>query len=185
MELTSFAADPVAVGTIVGALALVMFAAAWHKFSEPEEFVGALAAYGLLPEAAVWPVGRVLPVIEVVLGAGVLVPVTRPMATLGLAALVLLYAVAIAINLARGRRSIDCGCGGAAHPLSWGLVARNLVIAAAAVAASRPTLERELNWIDALTLVVGVLAFYALYLMADELLRQASRSVQLKQFEQG
>jgi hypothetical protein len=60
-----------------------------------------------------------------------------------------------------------------------------MVIAAAAIVASRPTLERELNWIDALTLVFGVLAFYALYLMADELLRQASRSVQLKQFEQG
>ena len=185
MELTTFATDPIAVGVIVGALALVMFAAAWHKFSEPEEFVGALAAYRLLPEVAVWPAARLLPVIEVVLGIGVLVPVTRPVATLGLASLVLLYAVAIAINLARGRRSIDCGCGGAAHPLSWGLVARNLVISAAAIAAGRPTLERELNWIDALTIVLGVLAFYALYMMADELLRQASRSNQLKQFEQG
>ncbi len=185
MELTSFATDPIAVGAIVGALALVMFAAAWHKFSEPEEFVGALAAYRLMPEVAVWPVARILPVVEVVIGAGVLVPVTRQVATFSLAGLVLLYAIAIAINLARGRRSIDCGCGGAAHPLSWGLVGRNLVLAALAIAASQPTLERGLSWIDALTLVFGVLAFYALYLMADELLRQASRSGQLKQFEQG
>ena len=31
-ELAALATDPVTVGTLVGALALVMFAAAWHKF---------------------------------------------------------------------------------------------------------------------------------------------------------
>lgn len=185
MELASFAADPIAVGAIVGALALVMFAAAWHKFSEPEEFVGALAAYRMLPDPAVWPVARLLPVAETLLGIGILVPLTRHPALLGLAALVLMYAAAMGINLVRGRRSIDCGCGGAAHPLSWGLVGRNLVLAAAAILASRPTLERAMDWIDALTLVLGVLAFYALYLMADELLRQSSRLALLKQSEQG
>jgi Methylamine utilisation protein MauE len=91
----------------------------------------------------------------------------------------------MAINLLRGRNDIDCGCGGAAHPLSWGLVVRNVVLAAAALAASRPTLERGMNWIDALTLVLGVLAFYALYLMADELLRQAGRMAQMKRSAQG
>jgi hypothetical protein len=185
MELIRFAADPIAVGTIVGSLALVMFAAAWHKFSAPEEFVGALAAYRLIPDALVWPVARLLPVIEAALGIGILVPVTRQAALVGVAALVLLYAVAMAINLVRGRRSIDCGCGGAAHPLSWGLVARNLVLAAAAMIASQPALKRAMDWIDALTLVLGVLAFYALYLMADELLRQASRLALLKQSERG
>ena len=53
------------------------------------------------------------------------------------------------------------------------------MLAAAALLASRPTLERSMDWIDALTLVLGVLAFYALYLMADELLRQASRLARL------
>ena len=90
----------------------------------------------------------------------------------------------MAVNLLRGRHDIDCGCGGATHPLSWGLVARNGVLAAAAVLASRPTLERSMDWIDALTLVLGVLAFYALYLMADELLRQAGRLAQIKRAEQ-
>ena len=45
MDLSAFAADPIAVGTIVGALALVMFAAAWHKLSEPDVFAGALRRY--------------------------------------------------------------------------------------------------------------------------------------------
>jgi hypothetical protein len=42
-----------------------------------------------------------------------------------------------------------------------------------------------MEWTDALTLVLGVLAFYALYLMSDELLRQASRLAQIKRSEQG
>jgi hypothetical protein len=185
MELSTFAADPIAVGTIVGALALVMLAAAWHKLSDPDAFFGSLAAYGLLPQALVPLVARLLPILEVALAVAILVPVTRPPALLALAALVVLYAVAMAINLLRGRHDIDCGCGGASHPLSWGLVARNLVLAAAALVASRPTVERSMEWTDALTLVLGVLAFYALYLMADELLRQASRLAQIKRSEQG
>lgn len=184
MELASFASDPIAVGAITGALALIMFAAAWHKFVEPEEFVGALAAYRLLPEAAIWPAARLLPVLEAVLGAGVLVPVTRQAALLGLAALVSVYAVAMAINLLRGRRDIDCGCGGASHPLSWALVARNIVLGLAAILASRPAVARNMEWTDALTLVLGVLAFYALYLMADELLRQGSRLAQIRRSEE-
>ena len=50
MDLSAFAGDPIAVGTIIGALALVMLAAAWHKFSEPDVFAGSLAAYRLLPQ---------------------------------------------------------------------------------------------------------------------------------------
>lgn len=181
MDLLAFAADPIAVGAIVGALALVMFAAAWHKFSEPDAFAGALAGYRILPQWAVAPAARALPIVEAALGAGILVPVTRLFALPVLAALVSVYAVAMAVNLARGRRNIDCGCGGAAHPVSWALVVRNLVLAAAALVASRPALERTVDWFDATTLILGVLAFYGLYLMADELLRQASRLAQLNQ----
>ncbi|WP_289141256.1 MauE/DoxX family redox-associated membrane protein [uncultured Brevibacillus sp.] len=44
--------------------------------------------------------------------------------------LLILYSVAIAINLLRGRRDISCGCGGVAgnHPISWLLVLRNLLL---------------------------------------------------------
>jgi hypothetical protein len=185
MELVSFAADPIAVGTIVGALALVMLAAAWHKFSEPEVFAGSVSAYELLPRWLVVPVARLLPWVETGLAIGVLLPVTRPAALLALTGLLLGYAAAMAVNLLRGRRDIDCGCGGATQPLSWALVARNLLLCAAALVATRPTLERSMDWVDALTLVLGVLAFYALYLMADELLRQASRMARSGSSQQG
>jgi hypothetical protein len=185
MELASFAADPIAVGTIVGALALVMLAAAWHKLSEPEVFAASVSAYELLPRWLVVPVARLLPWAEAGLAVGVLLPITRPAALIGLIALLLAYAAAIGVNLLRGRRDIDCGCGGASQPLSWGLVARNLILCAAALLAAQPTVERRMDWVDALTLVLGVLAFYALYLMADELLRQASRLARSGRSQQG
>jgi hypothetical protein len=178
-----FGADPVAVGAVVGALALVLFAAAWHKLSEPEVFGGALQAYDLLPAAAVMPAARVLPWVEIATGGALLVPATRDPALLAFAALILLYAAAMTVNLLRGRRQIDCGCGGDVHPLSWGLVLRNGVLAAAALSVAGPAIEREFEWLDGVILVAGVLAFYALYLLFDELLRQFSRIAQLRNAE--
>lgn len=175
MDFDALVADPVTVGTLVGALALILFAAAWHKFSERDAFASALAAYRLLPDASLPAVARLLPAVEVLLGVGILVPATRPASLIGVAALMLAYGFAIGFNLLRGRRDIDCGCGGESQALSWGLVQRNVVLAGAALIASGPTLERRLDWMDALTLGFGVLCFYAFYLAADELLRQSTR----------
>jgi len=167
--------DPAAAGAVTGALALILFGAAWHKLSEPNAFLMALSAYRLVPARLLEPAARALPVAEAAVGVALLVPLTRTPALLGAAALFSLYAYAMGWNLARGRSYIDCGCGGAAHPLSWSLVVRNGVLAGAALAVSGPTLDRSFGWLDGITLVAGVLAFYAAYLMADELLRQASR----------
>jgi hypothetical protein len=175
MDVLSIIADPAAKGAVIGALALILLGAAWHKLSEPNMFLSALAAYRLLPQGLLDVAARGIPLLEIALGAGLLVPATRSVALVGVALLMLGYALAIGINLARGRSYIDCGCGGAAHPLSWGLVVRNGVLAAAALAASGATMDRPLDWLDAVTVVLGVLAFFVTYLMADELLRQASR----------
>ncbi|MFN0317230.1 MAG: MauE/DoxX family redox-associated membrane protein [Burkholderiales bacterium] len=175
MDWIAVLADPAATGIVVGVLALILFGAAWHKFAEPNAFLSALAGYRLLPEVVLGPATRAVPAIETVLGLGLLLPVTRGVALMGTAGLMLLYALSMAVNLMRGRDYIDCGCGGAAHPLSWGLVMRNIILAGAAIAVSGPGTERNFDWTDAITLVFGVLAFYAAYLAADELMRQASR----------
>jgi len=180
MPAMPWVADPVAVGAAVGALALILFAAAWHKLSDAEVFAGALQAYQLLPAPLVGAVARVLPLIEAGLGIALLVPLSRSPALVATAVLMLTYATAMGINLARGRDQVDCGCGGEAHPLSWALVARNVVLAAVALAVAGPTAERGFEWLDGVTLLVGVLAFYALYLMADELLRQSDRLRRLR-----
>lgn len=175
MEVAALLADPAAAGIVVGVVALVLFGAAWHKLSEPNAFLSALAAYRIVPPAVLDPIAKAVPWMEIAIAAGLLVPVTRVGALFAAGMLFLAYGGAIAINLLRGRSYIDCGCGGAAHPLSWGLVVRNAVLAAAALAVTTPTSDRAFDWLDAVTLVAGVLAFYVAYLMADELLRQASR----------
>lgn len=174
-DFLAIVADPAAKGAIIGALVLILLGAAWHKLSEPNMFLSALAGYRLVPQRWLDIAARGVPVVELVLAAGMLVPLTRSFALVGVAILMSGYALAIGINLARGRSNIDCGCGGAAHPLSWGLLVRNGVLAAAALAASGTTMDRPLDWLDAVTVVLGVLAFFVTYLMADELLRQASR----------
>ena len=175
MDMLSIIADPAAKGAVIGALALILLGAAWHKLSEPNMFLSALAAYRLLPQSLLDVAARGIPLLEIALGAGILVPATRSVALVGVALLMTGYALAIGINLTRGRSYIDCGCGGAAHPLSWVLLVRNGVRAAAALAASGATIDRPLDWLDAVTVVLGVLAFFVTYLMSDELLRQASR----------
>lgn len=175
MEFGSIMTDPVAAGIVIGAVALILFSAAWHKFSEPHTFLAALAGYRIVPAGLLDAMTRLVPTLEAVLGIGLLIPYSRRIALIGASTLMLLYALAIAFNLLRGRSYIDCGCGGTAQPLSWALVVRNAVIAAAALGVSGPTAVRGFEWLDAVTLLFGVLAFYVTYLMADELMRQASR----------
>jgi hypothetical protein len=180
MNPAEFLADPVAAGAIVGALALILFAAASHKLSQADEFAGALQAYALLPASLVPAATRTLPALEIGIGIAMLVPFARTPGLLAAAALLLVYASAMAINLLRGRREIDCGCGGEAHPLSWALVLRNAILAGAGLAVAGPAKARDFDWLDGVILLIGVLAFYALYLLFDELLKQFSRIAQLR-----
>src|SRR5262249_14927936 len=73
------------------------------------------------------------------------------------AALLGLYAAAIAVNLARGRRHLDCGCTGPAlrRPISGWLVLRNLVLVAIAPADLAPLATPPLGGIDRLTRVAA------------------------------
>ena len=79
---------------------------------------------------------------------------------------------AVIVNLLRGRTDLDCGCGGAGgdQRLSWGLVLRNALLAAAlAFAAARPG-ERDLVWLDYATMLVATLSLFGLYAGANQLL---------------
>lgn len=81
------------------------------KFPDPAASVRAVRAYELLPESIVPTVGHLLPVVEVVIGASLVVGLlTRPVAVVS-TLLFLAFVVGIASAWARGL-SIDCGCFG-------------------------------------------------------------------------
>ena len=157
--------DPVGNLALRILVALLLASAALVKLRDPRGFAAAVAGYRLLPAALAPGAAAGFVAAEVALAAGLWLPPVREAAALGAAALVTLYGVAIAVNLARGRRDIDCGCGGplGRQTLSEALVLRNLLLAGAALACALPVAPRELAWLDAVTLAAAVGAAVALY----------------------
>lgn len=123
------------------AVAFILVTAALPKLLARDEFQRAVANYALLPRRLVGPVAAWLPRLELacavllLLGIGV-----TPVSALA-SALLVVFALAVALNLARGRR-ISCGCFSTVAPrtIGWGLVAGDLLLAgmAAAVAVTDP-----------------------------------------------
>lgn len=128
--------DPLISLTIRCALAALFAVAAAHKLRDRRYFDGIVLDYRLLPPRLALRVARLLPGLELALAAGLLVG-WRP-AALTAAAVLLGYAAAMTVNLARGHREIDCGCGGPPQRLSGWLVGRNVIMAAAALALLLP-----------------------------------------------
>ncbi|MFX0577816.1 MauE/DoxX family redox-associated membrane protein [Nocardia nepalensis] len=118
-----------AVRFVVAGWLLAAAVAKWVGFSE---FVSAVRAYRLVPVQAVRAVAVGVVLAEtlcaVLLVTGALVTVAGAVAGL----LLVVFAVAMGINVRRGRR-IACGCASSSgdRVVSWALVARNLVLAVA------------------------------------------------------
>lgn len=115
-------------------LAVILVGAAVSKLAVLDEFAGVIANYRVLPDWPVLQVGvaRMIPVLEIAGGVGLLVPATRLPAAALVLGLLIVFSVALAINLLRGRTWIDCGCfrHRARQPITWTLVARNGVLIA-------------------------------------------------------
>jgi hypothetical protein len=174
--------DPVL--DIVGraAIGLLLAAAAAHKLRDLDRFRATLAAYALLPAAVAPAFAAAIPCIEALIAVGCVASATRVPALLGAAALLLVYAGALATNLARGRDQLDCGCLGAAGRtrISWWLVARNFVVAAGALAAAAPVVPRPLVWVDHVTTFGAVAVAVLAWVAADELLANLPRIARLR-----
>lgn len=111
---------------------LIFLVAGIDKLRHRDLLPGVIANYRLLPAALVGPAAAVLPIAELLIGAALLLG-NRPAAPVAAIGLLLVFAAAMAINIGRGRRHIDCGCGhsGLRQELGWGKVARNIAMAAA------------------------------------------------------
>src|SRR3954468_5895904 len=113
-------------------LAGVFVVAGLTKLADRAGSQKAVADFGV-PSALAPALGILLPLAELVV-AGALIPtVTAWWGALGAFALLLLFVVGIAANLARGRKP-DCHCFGQLHsaPAGWSTLVRNVVLAAIA-----------------------------------------------------
>ncbi len=151
------------------AVALLFAVAGIDKLRHRDLLPGVIANYRLLPDAMVAPAAALLPGVELLVAAGLLLGFA-PLAPLGAISLLLVFACAMAINIGRGRRHIDCGCGHGAlrQQLGWSQVARNLLLATAllpALAAGRA----DLGVADAALGAAAGVAVYLLLLMFSAL----------------
>jgi len=173
----ALATDPVVQSAFQAAAALLFLLSAAHKWRDPFEFRSSLAAYDVLPEAAVAPVGALLAFAETVVGVAFLFPAADAAAGIAGALLISMYGVAVVVNLARGRDFIDCGCGGPGgkRPLSRGLALRNGVLAAALALVALPSQARATSWIDAVTAICLLAALALLYAAVDVALANGAK----------
>jgi len=174
--------DP-AIGTLlVAAFALLFASAAIHKLFDRERFGEVVRAYALVPTALA-RLAWLVPLVELAVGAGLLVSVTRPAAALAGVLLLLAYGAAIAVNLQRGRRDLDCGCGGPndRRPIAPWMIWRNLALAALLSVLSLPWAARAFAAADVLTIAAGTAVLGFLYVSMDTLLGSvAPRAARLR-----
>ncbi|MDD2058465.1 DoxX family protein [Pseudomonas sp. GD03860] len=173
--------DPILVFASSLAMTVILANAATHKFRSPRWFVAQVADYGLLSESMVKPFARLLPLFEMAVALGLLVPQTRLIAALLAALLMAIYATAIGVNLWRGRRDIDCGCAGPGQmqPLRPVLLLRSaLLIALSLLAAAEPQ-ARSIGHFDSVVIISSAAVTLLLYVAADGLMANAPRLLKL------
>lgn len=170
--------DPVVGMTVCGSFALLFAIAGAHKLRARAAFAATLAGYSLLPGAVIGAASLILPALECLIAAGLMVPDIRAQAALAGSALLAGYAAAIGINLLRGRRQLDCGCLGprGGGIISGALVLRNALMALAlALTAGGRWSVRPMGGLDVGTVLGAVCAAALLYAAANGLIRTADR----------
>jgi uncharacterized membrane protein YphA (DoxX/SURF4 family) len=178
-------ADPVIIMIAAYALAIIFAASAWAKIADIGSFEAAVKDYGLLPAALVKVFARALPIFEVAGAIGLLMARTRLAAAAVLLLLLASFTIAIAANLVRGRKDIDCGCFGPAlrQKLSGWLLFRNATLCGAGLTALLPAGERNPTGLDWSTVAFAVVAFVLIYAAANFLIATWPRTLEYQMFD--
>ena len=163
--------DPVIDWVARLALALLLGTAASHKLLNPSGFAATVRDYRVLPAMLTGVAASFLAVAELATAISLLVPAADPVGPAAALALIALYTAAIGINLARGRRQLDCGCLGPAkrQPIAPWLLLRNGLLAFGPVLILLGAAPRGMSWVDAIS-VLGAVAILAILWNAAHLL---------------
>ena len=92
-------------------LAAVFVVAGFGKIADPPGFAHEIHNYALVPGVAINAMALVLPWIEIVCGLALFIGIARRSAARILGVLLVVFILALSINLIRGR-PVDCGCFG-------------------------------------------------------------------------
>lgn len=114
-------------------LASILFIAGLAKASDPEGARKAFIGFGI-SEAVAGQMAWLLPLLEIVTALTLIPPQTATIGAISALILMVVFSIAIATNLIRGKTP-DCNCFGQlqSEPISWTVFARNVVLAFLAV----------------------------------------------------
>ena len=90
-------------------LGAIFLVAALPKIADPPSFAHMIYNYRLVPGALVNATALVMPWVEILAGLALILGVWRREAAVACGLLILVFLVAIGLNLARGH-AVDCGC---------------------------------------------------------------------------
>lgn len=116
-------------------LAALFLYAGVVKAADPHGFALALYNYHLLPGWMINPVAIILPWVEIMMGASLLVGIWTQGGALLASELLAIFACALVINLIRGL-DVACGCfstSPSAEPITWLYLVRDLALLGAGV----------------------------------------------------
>jgi Methylamine utilisation protein MauE len=172
--------DPLLFQLITVSLCLLLIAAGLHKLGERLRFQGILAAYQVLPTFLISPLSLLIPIFEILLGLAWATGWETGLVSMATASLFAVYAIAMSINLMRGRSYIDCGCGlssvkanskdNGVQQLSVWLVSRNILLIGIALVPAAGIAARDFAVLDFISLVAATLALVFIYAAFHQLL---------------
>lgn len=91
------------------ALGLIFIVASLPKIADPPSFAHMIYNYKIIPWALINPMALIMPWIELFCGVALVLGIWKGTARTIIGAMLLVFIVAISVNLARGN-AIDCGC---------------------------------------------------------------------------
>jgi|TARA_B110000971_G_scaffold218173_1_gene256463 hypothetical protein len=180
--------DPLFVQVIAMGFALIFALAALHKMDDRNRFLSILKAYKILPRFMLRASALCIPMLELMLALGWLqaglLGSRYPVIVVASAGLLIVYGLAIAINLLRGRTDIDCGCNlisarksapadkgsESQQSISTNLIWRNVCLALLTLTALTPITARQLGVIDYIGLAGALLVLVLLYASLTQLM---------------
>jgi hypothetical protein len=168
--------DPAFGYLIIAGAALLFASAAVRKFQDLGRFTEIFAAYRVLPAALADRLAWLIPCIEITIAIALYWEPSRRLGVASAIAVLITYGAGLGVNLVRGRRDLDCGCGAARdrRAIAAWMVWRNLLLAVAVGIAAMPWSPRSLGPTDVLTVVGGLIACVLLYATADRLLGEVA-----------
>ncbi len=163
--------DPLAVWIAAALISTLFGHAALAKLADRSLFEQHLASYGV-PFALLGVTTWLLPALELLAALLLLTPWRELGAELS-ASLLFAYGAVMAWHRLH-RRALDCGCGGAPLPISWLLVARNVVLLAVALLVALPMSSRVIGVTDFAVVAASVLLAAPLYAAFNQVLRHTA-----------